>query len=476
MIYKFISFNRANSAKVKKYSCPICPQTFNDELTLFKHVEEIHGDEIPENVTTKQFIFNMRRGKDFQLCQICKINHTDWNEKTGRYKPICNDQACHDEMRRRFLENYKKKNGKDHSIDDPEMQKKMLYAKKNSGVYQFKDGTKIAFASQYEEDFLQCWEQDIQMPGKSIRECDVYFNYKYEGKDRTYIPDYYCEELNLVIEIKASDNTHPKILAVDKETELLKDKAVVESHQFNYIKIYDKKYESLYELVDVLQHIHLNDKINESDVFIVIPKDTRPIKQFKMPKLVFLQDKDVFSHEMMMRFYKTLEPLELALIIDKGVIPSEYDAYGDLLEDKTILRKSKIDSMEDKDRVNQVFREFTKYYTKSYEKFINQDFLGVFLPVPIKKYLIVNIYTKDIKIIDKFTNILLKDKCKFITTMNKISHSIIVKETDVNKVKSWISRLGYKDTSLELRDNMIAVPGTNHGNFMVLLDEDRSDF
>jgi hypothetical protein len=476
MIFNFQSFTGSSATKnLKKYKCPLCNMVFSSEILLIEHVKDIHEDEIPEGLTVKQFIFNKRRGKDKQLCQICKINYTDWNEKLGRYNPICNDPACKAEMRRRFLENYKKKNGKNHNIQDPEYQKKMLHNRKTSGTYIFKDGTKVPYASKYERDFLECWELDLKMPGSTINECDIYFNYEWEGQSRIYIPDYYCAELNLIIEIKASDNKHPKILAVDKETEKLKDKAVMDSHSYNYIKIFDKKYDSLYELVNLLQNRYINDKLSDDDIFIVIPKDTRAVKEFEMPKLKFLQDKDIFLHNLMIKFYESLKLIELALVIDRDFVPPEYDTDEILQSPKTILRKDPIDSIHNSSKLNQIFKEFSLYYTKMYEKFINQDFLGVYLPLPVKQYSLIIIEAKDTKTVDKFTS-LIYDHASFITIITKIGFAIIIHGDNYKKINNWINKTNSKEIRLELKNNLVPLPGTNQGNFTVLIDEERSNF
>jgi len=211
---------------LKNFQCPICNLKFSDEKLLYIHIERQHGEDIPEDMSPKQYAFNLRRGKEYQLCTICKINKTKWNEKTGRYSLVCEEPVCKQTARQRFLDNYKKKNKKDHSINDPEIQQKMLYSKKNSGVYSFKDGGTVKYASEYEKDFLEILDLDLEYPSgiDNIRECDIYFEYEYEGNKHFYMPDYYMKIYDLIIEIKSDDNTHPKIQAIDKETEKLKIK------------------------------------------------------------------------------------------------------------------------------------------------------------------------------------------------------------------------------------------------------------
>ena len=126
--------------KDKKYKCPYCAKIFKESEQLFFHVQTSHSDEIPSGYTPRHAVYDKTHPGD-HLCQICKINKCMWNEKTGRYSTICENPSCREEARRRFKENYKKKNGKDHSINDPEIQKEMMKRRKTSGNYKFQEGT-----------------------------------------------------------------------------------------------------------------------------------------------------------------------------------------------------------------------------------------------------------------------------------------------------------------------------------------------
>jgi hypothetical protein len=449
--------------------------SFNEDILLYKHVELVHHEEIPENMTVKQFCFNKRRGKDYQLCQICKTNHTDWNEKTGRYNPICNDPVCHKKMRDKFLSNYKNKNGKDHDASDPDYQKKMLHNRKTSGLYEFKDGKKVPYASKYERDFLEFWERDLKLQSSTIDECSIYFHYMWEGKKRMYIPDYYSPDFNLIIEIKASDNKHPKILAVDKQTELLKDKAVIDSKSYNYIKIMDMNYEDLTELIKVLRARQLNEKIEDDDLFIIIPKDTRPVKDFKMPKLDFLTNKDEFKHEYIMNYYNSLTDINFSLILDKKTIPSEYIVDELLPTEYTVLRSSQLDKIDNYSKLNQIFKEFTVYYTKSYEKYIDQEFMSIYHKIDTSYYSVISL-TRDNKYLDKVISAIIKPnkgkKLKYITVNTKLGYQVLV-DTNQKYLSSLLYPHGIKNPFFT---NYLAVPGTKMANYEIHITEEYSDW
>ena len=78
--------------KPLKYKCPDCKNRYTSLAFLLKHVATEHKDNIPEGVTPKQYCFNARNHKDFQLCTICKKNKCAWNEEAGHYNRFCSPE------------------------------------------------------------------------------------------------------------------------------------------------------------------------------------------------------------------------------------------------------------------------------------------------------------------------------------------------------------------------------------------------
>ena len=78
-----------------------------------------------------------------------------------------------------------------------------------------------------------------------------------EGKEHFYIPDAYSTSLNLEIELKDggdNPNKHPKIQAIDKVKEKLKDEVMASlKGQVNYIKICNKDYAEFFALLSRLR-------------------------------------------------------------------------------------------------------------------------------------------------------------------------------------------------------------------------------
>jgi hypothetical protein len=143
---------------------------------------------------------------------------------------------------------------KEHLLNDPEIQKKMLTNRKISGIYRFKDGTDFTYTGSYEKDFLEVmnhvlsWNSaDLLLPAPEV----IQYKDPDSGVSRFFIPDVYIISLNLVIEIKASDNNHYR--KRDINIELAKDAAIIETKKFRYIKVFDKDYNELIHLIKQLR-------------------------------------------------------------------------------------------------------------------------------------------------------------------------------------------------------------------------------
>jgi hypothetical protein len=461
------------NGNIKIYRCPICKAAFNDDIKMYKHMEFTHRNDIPEGMTARQYCFNLRNGVEYKLCSVCKINKTDWNEKTCRYNLICNDPNCKQVMRDRFMENYKKKHGEDYDISDPEKQKNMMYARKIGGEYTFKDGSKIRYVSSYELDFLEFYDLYLGMPSSSIEECPIYFTYKHDGKIKQYIPDYYIKPYDLIVEIKSYENKHPKIQAVDKEMEILKDKAVIKDGSHNFIKVADKDYVEFVDLMKILRSNYANDKIKETDRIIIIPKQKTIAQTYKIPKINYIQKGEDLFHPFMKHFYSTYTENKIVLAINRLFVPGDYIDEELIPKQYTILRES-ITDMEDMQKVNQTFKEFSVYYTKKYEKYLDPDFLGVYHTVDSTKWAYININT-----LVKKNDLVIADKIvKNVFNLPHIAYFArngiyILVETDKREnVVNIAKKIGNKSIYTSINDNLVPLPGTLHGNKVISFIDD----
>lgn len=249
-------------SSTKSVKCKICGKKYVSKDALIGHIEKAHGANIPEGWNAARYENYLRTGKTEGRCVYCG-KETGWNNATGKYNRMCGSEACKKKARDLANKNYVGKHGKTYSINDPEQQKKMVYARKNSGKYIFEDedtGKQYVamYDSSYGKDFLEMIDTFLNWDGADIiaPSPHTYF-YEYEGKKHFYIPDVYSTSLNLEIELKDggdNPNNHPKIQAVDKVKEQKKDELMASlKDQVNYIKICNKDYSEFFALLSRLK-------------------------------------------------------------------------------------------------------------------------------------------------------------------------------------------------------------------------------
>lgn len=262
--------------KPLKYKCPDCKNRYTSLAFLLKHVATEHKDNIPEGVTPKQYCFNARNHKDFQLCTICKKNRCAWNEEAGHYNRFCSPE-CKKKAGEIAERNLVKKIGMTRSerLKKVETQKQMLAGRSISGTYTFSDKkTTLNFVGSFEEDFLRTYDLELNENPLNLLECPFTFEYVYEGERHWYLPDYILigDKFITIIEIKDGGddpNTHPKIQAVDKVKEKLKDQAIINSKKYNYIKIVNKDYTDFVNLLNLIKERNSSEDNNFQPIIII---------------------------------------------------------------------------------------------------------------------------------------------------------------------------------------------------------------
>ena len=173
--------------------------------------------------------------------------------------PRYHNPKCKEEYTKIAKQRMVDKYGKEHLLNDPNMQRKMLKNKGISGTYKFsnKSGS-VDYVGSYEKDFLYIMDHVMGFSAKDIMGPSPHnYIYMYEGKAHVYIPDFYIPNYNLEIEIKTDENMHHKIQKVDKAKEKLKDEVMEKNPSINYFKILDKDYTEFFK--------YLTDKKFEID-------------------------------------------------------------------------------------------------------------------------------------------------------------------------------------------------------------------
>lgn len=234
----------------KRYKCPYCEERLDREK-LPDHIQKKHEDMIPQGYTASRVAFNTINKKSVGHCIICGKD-TDWNEDKCRYERICNDPKCKKEYIKMTEERLKKARGvtKKEMLSDPEFQNKMLKGRSISGTYKFSDGGKLEYVGSYEKNFLEFMDKflkvkssDIQAPGPTIE-------YYFEGKKHFWITDYYYIPYNLVLDIKdGGKNPNNREMASYRAKQVAKEKAIVQSGMYNYIRLTDNQFDQLIEIM-----------------------------------------------------------------------------------------------------------------------------------------------------------------------------------------------------------------------------------
>ena len=227
--------------------CPFCPKIFNDKHRFCKHIQRMHNDQVPDDCEALEWAYSLLVGKPTgRLCVQCKKNPVHFNRETLKYERYCSD-ACktayaNDFHNKRMVDKY----GVPHLLNNADMQRKMIFNHAQARDYVWDDKHKFRIIGSYEEDFLSHLKSLDWSPNDVI--CPSPNNYWYKWKDGTthlYIPDFYIPSLSLEVEIKESDNTHPR-MEHSREIEYLKDarlKYETQKTGIHYIKIVDKNYD-----------------------------------------------------------------------------------------------------------------------------------------------------------------------------------------------------------------------------------------
>ncbi len=248
----------------KKYKCPYCDfRGTKEELVI--HVEDDHEDMIPEGYTAARVVFNSIYKKTVGSCIMCK-DSTEWNEDTWRYERFCNKPACKEDYKERFKRNMIDVHGKETLLNDAEHQKKMLANRSISGSYTFRDGVKKTYTGTYELKALEFMDKVLEIKSSDLITPGPVFEYKFDEGIHQFITDMYYIPYNLVFDIKDggdNPNNHPN-LAVFRAKQLAKEKAIIQSKKYNYIRLTNNRF-------DQLLHIFAELKLN------MVNNDDRPV-------------------------------------------------------------------------------------------------------------------------------------------------------------------------------------------------------
>lgn len=231
---------------MRNTSCPFCPKIFDDKHKFCHHIASKHNEQVPEDAEPLEFAYSLLVHKPIgRLCVMCKKNPVKFNSETLKYARLCDNPECKEAYVKLMKDRMVKVYGQEHLLNDADMQRKMIYNHPNARDFIWDESHKFRIIGTYEEDFLRMLRSIGWSPNDVIAPSPN--NYWYKWKDGTlhlYIPDFYIPSLALEVEIKESDNKHPR-MEHSREIEYLKDArmhAEEKKTNIHYIKIVDKNY------------------------------------------------------------------------------------------------------------------------------------------------------------------------------------------------------------------------------------------
>ena len=74
--------------------CKFCDNRFDNADQFVSHLESNHADMIPQDMTSYQFFYYLKTGKDYGKCVTCGGTHKRWNTKTNKYYRFCSNKKC----------------------------------------------------------------------------------------------------------------------------------------------------------------------------------------------------------------------------------------------------------------------------------------------------------------------------------------------------------------------------------------------
>lgn len=227
--------------------CPFCSKIITDKQVYCHHIARMHNDEVPEDCEPLEWAYSLLVNKPIgRLCVQCQKRPVHFNQDTLKYERLCDDPKCKEAyvhmMKSRMVKVY----GKEHLLNEAEMQRKMIFNHANAKDYVWDSEHKFRVIGSYETDFLDHLKSLDWSPNDVIAPSPNNYWYKWkDGTQHLYIPDFYIPSLSLEIEIKESDNRHPR-MEHSREIEFLKDDRMryeCKKANIHYIKIIDKVYE-----------------------------------------------------------------------------------------------------------------------------------------------------------------------------------------------------------------------------------------
>lgn len=246
----------------RKYRCPYCRITATREK-LVSHIDKYHQDMLPEGYSAAHVLYDYINKKNYGTCLICKKKIYEWDDNIARYKNICDNPACMQQLKIRAQGNH---------LDDPEVQKKMLANRKISGSYTFSDGVTHSYVGSYERNCFEFMDTVLNIPGKDIMSPGPTIWYEWHGEKHPWILDWMYIPAMLCCDVKdGGSNPNNRPMEDYREKQLAKEEAISKLGTYNYIRLTDNNFGQLLSALadirygvinhDPLEHIYINETV-----------------------------------------------------------------------------------------------------------------------------------------------------------------------------------------------------------------------
>lgn len=266
--------------KVNYYKCPCCGMKYKSLGPWGNHMRMHHDDWCILGYSDMRLFYYAQTGRVTGRCIVCHED-TEWNESLGKYDRFCTNPDCKEKYREMFKKRMVDKYGRVHLLNDPEQQRKMLKNRRISGTIKFKDGG-LDYVGSYEADFLKMMRDFLHFSAKDIMAPSPHtYTYKFNNENHFYIPDFYIPDLNLEVEVKDHETTHPKFIAVDFKKEAAKTEMMNQLNDIEYIVVPDKDYQGFFIKVEELRSsipVYDIPKSNKDKKNIALEQLTRNFK------------------------------------------------------------------------------------------------------------------------------------------------------------------------------------------------------
>ena len=140
---------------MRRTQCPFCTKVFNDKHAYCQHIALKHNDQVPEECEPLEYAYSFIAHKPTgRLCVMCRKNLVHFNTETLKYERLCDNPQCKEAYVRMMKDRMKNVYGKEHLLNDAEMQRKMIFNHANAHDYVWDDKHKFRVIGTYEVDFL----------------------------------------------------------------------------------------------------------------------------------------------------------------------------------------------------------------------------------------------------------------------------------------------------------------------------------